>query len=80
VLKIANHADGTATGTVINLDGSAIEIPIAIVQKEGTVTISVPMVTASWLGTLNAAGSELTGTWRQGGTDLPLTFRRGEPK
>ena len=29
VLKMTNHADGTVTGTILDLDGSNVEIPIA---------------------------------------------------
>ena len=31
---------------------------------------------AGFAGTLNAEGSQLSGTWRQGGASLPLTFHR----
>ena len=33
VLKMANQPDGTAAGTIVSLDGSGVEIPIAITQK-----------------------------------------------
>jgi hypothetical protein len=36
----------------------------------------VASVGASYVGVLNAAGTELAGTWTQGPAVLPLTFRR----
>ena len=76
VLKMANQPDGTATGTIVSLDGSGVEIPIAMTQKASNVTIDVASVGASYVGVLNAAGTELAGTWTQGPATLPLTFKR----
>jgi hypothetical protein len=76
VIAMANHPDGTATGTIISLDGSGMEIPIAMTQKAANLTIDVPAVGASYVGVLNAAGTELAGTWTQGKIVLPLTFQR----
>lgn len=76
VLKMVNHTDGTATGTIVSPDGSGVEIPIAMTQKAASVTIDVTSVGASYVGVLNAAGTELAGTWTQGSAVLPLTFRR----
>jgi len=76
VLKMANGTDGSATGTIVSLDGSGVEIPIAMKQKDSSLTIDVPTVGVSYVGVLNAAGTELVGTWTQRATPLPLTFRR----
>ena len=75
VLTMTNHADGTASGTIQDLDGSNVEIPIAITQKASDVTIDVTVVGASYTAALNANG-ELSGTWAQGPVSLPLTFKR----
>ena len=79
VLKMANQPDGTATGTIVSLDGSGVEIPIAMTQKARSLTIDVPSVGISYVGVLNAAGTELVGTWTQGPAVLPLTFRLAKP-
>jgi hypothetical protein len=76
VLKMANHGDGTATGTILDLDGSAVEIPIAMTLKASAFTLEVPAVGASYVAELTA-GNELVGTWTQGPVTLPLTFTRG---
>jgi hypothetical protein len=75
VLKLANRPDGTAAGTVLDLDGSNVEIPIGMTQKAANVTIEVAAVSASFTGVLN--GDELSGTWKQGPLTLPVNFTRG---
>ena len=76
VLKMANRGDGTATGTILDLDGSAVEIPIAMTQQASTLTLEVAAVGASYVAVLKSA-NELVGTWAQGPVTLPLTFTRG---
>ena len=80
VVKMANHPDGTATGTIVDLDGSGVEIPIGMSQTGSNVTIELPSVGASYAGVLNRAGTEITGSWTQGPTVLALTFRRAGDK
>jgi hypothetical protein len=76
VLTLANQADGTASGTIVSPDGSGVEIPVGITQKDSSVTIDVATVSASFEGVLNATASELAGTWKQQSSARPLTFRR----
>ena len=76
IVSIENHPDGTATGTIVSPDGSGIEIPIGIVHKARSVTVSVPSVGASYVGELNAASTEISGEWTQGASTLPLILRR----
>jgi hypothetical protein len=75
VLKMSNQADGTATGTIQDIDGSNVEIPVAMTQKASTLTIDLAVVSASYTAVLNA-DNELVGTWTQGPLSLPLTFKR----
>lgn len=76
LLKLANHADGTSTGHVVNLDQGALELPVAVTQKGANVTLDISAVVSSYAGTLNADGTELAGTFTQGANSAPLTFRR----
>jgi len=77
VLKMANQADGTSTGSVANLDQGAVDIPASgITQTAAKVNIEVKMVNGSFSGAVDAAGTELTGTWTQGSFTAPLNFRR----
>lgn len=80
VLTLANHANGTATGRVVNLDQGSLEIPLAITQKASAVTLDFYSVGASYSGVLNAAGTELVGTYNQGPATVPLTFHRAAAK
>jgi hypothetical protein len=79
VLKMANQADGTAAGSIANLD-EGLEIPITtITQKASTLTLDVRIVGGSYAASINAQGTELVGTWAQGSLAAPLTFRRAAP-
>ena len=78
IVKMANQADGSAAGTAASPDGSGVEIPIGIAQKGANVTIDVISVGVSFVGVLNDAGTELTGTWTQASNTLPLTLRRAK--
>jgi hypothetical protein len=75
-LTMTNHPDGTATGRVVNLNDGGLELPIAIAQKDSSVTLEVRVVASSFSGVLNSDRTELAGTWTQGPATLPLTFRR----
>ena len=75
VLKMANQPDGTSAGTILDLDGSNVEIPIAMTQKASNVTVDIATVGGSYAAVLSAS-HELVGTWTQGSIALPLTFTR----
>jgi len=76
ILKMANQPGGTAAGTIVSPDGSGVEIPVAIKQQASNLTIDVPSVGISYTAVLNAAGTELAGTWKQAGGAQPLTLHR----
>jgi len=76
LLTLSNEPDGTSTGTVFN-PGDGLEIPIAsITQDAANVTLDLRAVSGSYSGKVNREGTELVGTFIQGTTVLPLTFRR----
>jgi hypothetical protein len=78
IVKMANQPDGTSAGTIVSPDGSGVDIPIAMAQKGSNVTVDVTSVGASFVGVLNAAATEMAGTWTQGSTTLPLTLRHAQ--
>ena len=41
-------------------------------------TLDVKVVSGTYSGAINAAGTELAGTWTQGTFAAPLNFRRGD--
>jgi hypothetical protein len=77
ILTMTNHSDGTASGTIVSPDGSGVEIAVAMTQKGSNLTVDVPSVGASFVGAVDAAGTQLVGTWSQGPSTLPLTLKRG---
>jgi len=76
VLTVVNQGDGTARGMVVNRS-EGFEIPItAITETATTVTVEWKGVRSSYSATVSSDGSELSGTFTQGATSFPLTFRR----
>jgi len=77
VITLANHADGTSTGTAMNLDGGEVPIPISRIAQQGSeVTLEIKVVSGSYVGSLSADGAELAGTWSEKSFSAPLKLRR----
>jgi len=79
VLKMSNQPDGTSIG-LMNSVNEGFELPVAIVQQGANLTLDVKALGSSYSGTLNAAGTELVGTYKSPEKALPLTFRRDSGK
>ncbi len=80
VLHIKKNLDGTFAATLDSLDQNANGIPVSSVSQKGTdVKLDLKGIGASYQGTLNPAGTEITGEWNQGG-NLPLIFKRAGNK
>ncbi len=77
VLTVHNDADGVARAEMVSLDEGGLRMPLAIVHTDSRVAFEAPAVGGSFAGRLTSSG-ELAGTYRQGGAELPLTFRRNE--
>jgi hypothetical protein len=76
VLRIANQADGTASGTIVSVDRGGLELTLGMIQKTSTLTLNSPVIGGDFFtGTLTASG-ELAGTFTQGPVTAPLTFVR----
>ena len=76
VLKMSNDASG-AKAVLISVDQNGIEIPAsAIDQKDSKLTLLVKMVGGQYKAEIDKDGSELKGTWTQGGNDLPLRLKK----
>jgi len=76
LLRIDPQADGTMLAEMTDVDEGGLRIPVKLTQQGSTLTIESVAVPSTISGTLNAESTELTGTFRQGGTNLPLTLRR----
>jgi hypothetical protein len=79
VLKMSNQPDGTSTA-VMNSVNEGFELPVAVVQKGASLTLDVKILSSSYSGTLNTAGTELAGTYTTHGMSLPLNFYRESGK
>jgi uncharacterized protein len=77
VLHITKNTDGTLKATLDSVDQGANGIPVSSATlKNSTLSVKVDAVNGTYEGKVNAAGSEIAGTWTQG-MGLPLTFHRG---
>jgi murein DD-endopeptidase MepM/ murein hydrolase activator NlpD len=75
-LTLTKNPDGTYSGLLDSLDqGSTIPIDVVTVTGD-SVRLELKTVGAVFEGKLNAERSELTGQFSQGGSVLPLTFKR----
>jgi hypothetical protein len=73
-LQLANGANG-ATGMLISLDQSNLEIPASTIAQDGPrVKLTFNMISGTFSGELK--GGEMAGTWLQGPLSLPLSFKR----
>jgi pimeloyl-ACP methyl ester carboxylesterase len=77
VFHIEKSADGKYSAKLDSPDQGATGIPVASVELAGkTITIGVPTIGGSYEGKANDAFSEIDGTWKQGGAELPLKLKR----
>lgn len=75
VFNLARGEDGTLTATIDSPDQMAKGMPVRrAVYKDGKLTLELKQPVARFEGTMNKEGTELTGTWTQGGTGMPLVL------
>jgi hypothetical protein len=84
-LRLAVHlkknADGKWTGTLDSLDQNANGIPVSAVEQTGDdVKLELSAIGGGYQGKLNAAATEMTGEWKQGGATLPLMLTHSADK
>lgn len=73
-------SDGEYKGILDSIDQGST-IPAAKLAITGDkLHADFPLVNGSYEGVLSKEGSEISGTWMQGGKSLPLVFKRGEAK
>src|SRR5262245_42371571 len=77
LLNLANQADGTVRGNLVSVDENNLTVPAVIAQEGTTLTITLPMIGSSYIGTINAAATEVSGTYTTShGLALPLSLKR----
>lgn len=75
-LRLVLAADGSAA--LFSLDQGSGAIPGKVVTaRPDNIEIEIPAIHGRFTGKLVSA-DQIVGVWRQGGSDLPLTFLRGD--
>ncbi len=78
-LKVAAAKDGTLSGTWGSPDEGLEGLPLgSIAFKEDLLTFTTRHG-VTYLGKRNAEGSEVAGSWTQGGRQFTMTFKRYDP-
>ncbi len=80
-LRLALHVEAAANGgfnaKVDSLDQGAMGIPVTSVKRDNrNLTFSLSGINASYTAEISSDGSQMTGTWEQGGVSMPLTLKR----
>jgi pimeloyl-ACP methyl ester carboxylesterase len=77
-VKIEQAADGTLSGKLISVDQGNVTIPIDAVSFAPSTGLRLELksIGATYEGKLSDDGSELVGTWQQGGNSVALSFHR----
>ena len=76
VLTVSNGKEG-AEALMVSPDQGNAQIPVsALVQKGTKLTLEVKAVGGRYDGDMNKEGTELTGTWTQGGNSIPLLLKK----
>ena len=78
ILKVEQAADGAFAGNILSVDQGNVTVPIDTVSfaAGGSLRLELTSIGAAYDGKLSDDGSEIVGTWQQGGNSIPLTFRR----
>ena len=79
VLEVTNPPAGQPTGVIVSVDQGKVRIPVtALTEKDGAVHLETSSVGGTFDGKVSADGSEIDGTWKQGGGESLLIFKRLE--
>lgn len=73
-LTMANHTDGTASGSWALADGVAT--PVTIAHQGRSVTLESTVAPASYAGVVSADGTEISGTFNDGNAGRAVVFTR----
>ena len=79
VLRTLASELGTVTAVLDSPDQGAVGMPLDALRIDGnSVRFALNRLSASYEGTLDAAGATIAGTFTQSGAQLPLSFAKGE--
>jgi hypothetical protein len=76
-LELTNNGAGMPGGVLVSLDQGGARIDITgLTETNGMVHFRTPSVGGAFEGKLSEDGSEIAGSWSQGGQSTPLVFKR----
>ena len=76
VITIANGKAG-AEGSLTSVDQGNAQVPLSAITQNGKkLSLQVNGVNGGYEGEINAAGTQLTGTWTQLGNSIPLELKK----
>ncbi|MBI3863618.1 MAG: alpha/beta fold hydrolase [Planctomycetia bacterium] len=76
LFHIGKTADGKDAATFDSLDQGQKGLPVdSVTKKDGKIRLEAKALKVVYEGTLNEAGTEITGEWQQGGAKLPLNLK-----
>ena len=74
---VVTETEGVLGATVFSVDQGNAQIPVAETTVSGdTISMSMPMIGASFRGTLSEEDEKITGTFTQTGQSFPLVLER----
>ena len=74
---VITEGDEGLSATLFSIDQGNTEIPVETVTTNGdTISMSMPLVGASYTGGLSTEEGRITGTFAQGGASFPLVLER----
>ena len=77
IVHFRNQPDNTVTATIDTPDTGGMGLPLNDVKQTGqNVEFGIKIAHASFQGTLNQEGTELTGQWGHQESRIPLTLRK----
>ena len=75
-LKLSNSGD-TSSAVMTSIDQGNAQISVdTIEQKDNTLTLKIRMVGGEYTGEINADGTLIKGTWKQGAGAQPCDFKK----
>jgi pimeloyl-ACP methyl ester carboxylesterase len=80
IIRVDRNADNSLHGSLESVDQGHVKLDFDAVSFDGAKSFQFELKKAGaiYKAELNADGSQLTGTWQQGGARVPLTLRRSD--
>jgi uncharacterized protein len=83
-LRLVVHVDGPKDGALSatfdspDQGATGLKVDAIAIDKDRVVTFAMKRIAAEYKGTMNEAGTEIAGEWKQAGKAFPLTFTRAD--